>query len=496
MSAAPIQLPPLVEQVRAHLPPGQAYLVGGAVRDLLLGRAPHDFDFVVAAKAIPLGRKLANALGGDFYPLDSERDAGRILLAQDGRRVVIDLVAQQGAEIEADLRGRDFTLNAMALSLAEPIALIDPLGGSADLRAKRLRITGALAFANDPVRILRAVRLAAAFGLQLEPETRAALRAAVPGLASVSSERLRDEFFRLLEAPKPAAALRALDVLGGLDPLLPELAPLKGLAQSLPHIYDVWNHSLHVVDKLDLVFAALDESYPAEGAGDLVSGLTVLRLGRYRSPVSAHLAAELVPGRPRRTLLLLAALLHDCGKALTRSVDADGRIRFFEHEARGAELVQARAEALRLSSDECELLRVVVANHMRPFLLSQTGEVPSRRAIYRYFRDTGAAGVDVCLLSLADLLGKNGAELAEAELTRRLDTLRALLEGYYERAEQVVSPPVLLDGDDLMRELGLKPGRKVGELLEALREAQAMGKVEDRTAALAFARSLVKSGPN
>jgi putative nucleotidyltransferase with HDIG domain len=352
------------------------------------------------------------------------------------------------------------------------------------------------AFRHDPVRILRAVRLAAAFGLQLESETRAALRAAVPGLASVSAERLRDEFFRLLEAPKPAAALRALDLLGALDPLFPELAPLKGLEQSPPHIYDVWNHSLHVVDKLDLVFAALDESYPAEGAVDLVSGLTVLRLGRYRGQVSSHLAAELVPGRPRRALLLLAALLHDCGKALTRSVDSDGRIRFFEHEARGAELVQTRAAALRLSSDECELLRAVVANHMRPFLLSQTGEEPSRRAIYRYFRDAGLAGVDVCLLSLADLLGKNGAELAEAELTRRLDTLRALLEGYYEMAEQVVSPPVLLDGDDLMRELGLKPGRKVGELLEALREAQAMGKVEDRAAALAFARGLMKSGPN
>lgn len=488
------QLPPLVEQVRAAVPPDQPlYLVGGAVRDLLLNRTVHDLDFVVHGRAIPLARKVADALGGSFYPLDAERDAGRVLLPQHG--AALDFVAQQGASLEDDLRGRDFTINSMALSLHDAV-LHDPLGGAADLRAKRLRMTGPLAFANDPVRVLRAVRMAAAFGLQMEPETRTALRAAVPALSQVSPERRRDEIFRLLLAPRPATSLRALDVFGALSVLFPELEPLRGLEQSPPHIYDVWNHSLHVVDKLGLVFSALDENYPADGVGELVSGLTVLRLGRYRGQISQHLAAELVPGRPRRGLLLLAALLHDAGKALTRTVDANGRIRFFEHEARGAELIEARAQALRLSGEETALLRTIVANHMRPFLLTQTGKPPSRRAIYRYFRDTGAAGVDICLLSLADQLGKRGPEVNEKELTATLDTLRALLEGYYELADEVVSPPVLLNGNDLMAELRLKPGRKVGEILEALREAQAMGQVPDRAAALAFARQRVRAGKN
>ncbi len=493
MSSHPL-LPPLVEQVRAAVPPETAlYLVGGAVRDLLLNHRVHDLDFVVPGRAIPLARKVANALGGDFYPLDAERDAGRVLLP-DGQ-AALDFVAMQGTTLEEDLAGRDFTINAMALSLHDA-SLRDPLGGAADLRAKRLRMTGSLAFAHDPVRILRAVRMAAVFGLQIEPETRAALRAAVPQLSQVSPERIRDEVFRLLLAPKPATSLRSLDLLGALSPLFPELEPLKGLEQSEPHIYDVWNHSLHVVDKLGLVFSALDENYPADGVGELVSGLTVLRLGRYRSQISQHLVGELVPGRPRRAVLLLAALLHDAGKALTRSVDKNGRIRFFEHEARGAELIERRAKALHLSSDETELLRTIVAHHMRPFLLAHTGELPSRRAIYRFFRDAGAAGVDICLLSLADQLGKRGPNLDEAELTRTLDTLRALLEAYYEQAEEVISPPVLLNGNDLMAELGLKPGRKVGEILEALREAQAMGKVPDRAAALAFARQQVRSGQN
>lgn len=493
MSVLP-HLPPLVEQVRAVLPAGQTvYLVGGAVRDLLLNRPVHDLDFVVPRRAIPLARKVANALGGSFYALDAERDAGRVLLP-DGQ-AALDFVAMQGASLKEDLTQRDFTINAMALSLHDA-SLHDPLDGAADLRKKCLRMAHPQAFHNDAIRILRAVRMAAAFGLQIEPETRTALRAAVPQLGQVSPERQRDELFRLLMAPRPAASLRALDRLGALSVLLTELEPLKGLEQSPPHIYDVWEHSLHAVDKLGLVFSALDETYPAEGVGELVSGLIVLRLGRYRTQISQHLAGELVPGRPRRALLLLAALLHDAGKALTRSLDKNGRIRFFEHETRGAELIERRAQALHLSGDETELLRTVVAHHMRPFLLAHTGELPSRRAVYRFFRDTAAAGVDVCLLSVADQLGKYGPAVDEAEFTCILDTVRVLLEGYYERPEQVVSPPMLLNGDELMAELGLKPGREVGQILEALREAQAMGEITDRQAALAFARQQAKTRRN
>lgn len=492
-----LQLPPLVERVRAALPPDQEiYLVGGAVRDLLLGRPVRDLDFAVRGKTIPLARKVSNALGADFYPLDPGRDAGRVLHNEDGKRHTLDFVALQGTDIDSDLAGRDLTINAMALDLRQPDALLDPLGGAADLRAKRLKGCSPHAFSSDPVRILRTVRMAASLGMGIEAETRAALRAAASSLGEVSAERLRDEFMRLLLAPKPATSMRVLDLLGAIDPIFPELARLKGVTQSSPHIYDVWEHTLQVVDKLGVVFSSLDSNYPPDGASDFVSGLIVLRLGRYREQISQHLAAELVPERPRRALLLLAALLHDSGKALTRTVEPSGRIRFFEHEAAGAKLMVELSEALHLSSEETELLETIVANHMRPFLLTNTGKPPSRRAIYRFFQATGAAGVDVCLLSLADMLGKRGNELDEADFKAHLETLRALLEAYFEKPEESVNPPVLLNGDELMRELGLNPGRKVGEILEALREAQAMGEVNDRAEALVFARSQMKSRPN
>lgn len=494
MPSQVFSLPPIVEQVRTALPEDQEiYLVGGAVRDLLLGRALRDIDFVVPDKAIPLARRVAKALEADFYPLDQERDAGRVIARGEiNNRMVLDFVGMQGNNIDGDLAARDVTINAMAVDLRQPDALLDPLGGAADLVAKKVRACTPQSFSSDPVRVLRAVRMAASFGLQIEKETRTLMRAAASGLESISPERMRDELFRLLLAPKRSASIRALEMLGALNQIFPELAALKGLEQPAPHLFDVREHSLHVLDALEKVMMALAPEYPAEGASDLQSGLIVLSLGRYRQQISQHLEAEVVLERPRRALLVFAALVHDAGKAPTRNLGNDGRIHFYEHEARGAEMIAERAGALHLSNDERDLLVTIVANHMRPMQLTQTGELPTRRAIYRFFRATGEAGVDICLLSLADLLGKYGSEVPEDKLRAHLDTLRALLEAYYERPQESVSPLILLNGDELMTEMKLKPGPKVGELLEALREAQATGEVITRVQAVEFTKSMLK----
>lgn len=485
------KLPSLVERVRAALPAGQEiYLVGGAVRDALLNRPHHDFDFVLPARAIAAARKVANALKADFYALDERRDAGRVLVEQDGQRTTLDFIALQGAHLNADLAARDLTVNAMAIDLRQPDALIDPFGGSGDLLAKKLRAPSPSAFRADPVRVLRAVRLAASLGMAIDEDARRQMRAAASGLAAVSPERLRHELFRVLEVPKLSASLRALDLLDSLAPIFPELLALKGIQQSPPHAYDVWGHTLKVIDRLQQSLALLGATYAPEGAGDLHGGLVVLKLGRYRQPISELVARELVPGRPRYALLLLGAIFHDTGKATTRYVEPNGRIRFIGHEEVSAELAVARAKALHLSNGEIELLNAIVRHHGRPFALTQTGEPPSRRAIYRFFRDCGEAGVDVCLLSLADFMGKYAADLPQDALSQHLDTLCTLLGAFFETPSQSVSPEPLLNGDELMRELGLSPGPRIGEILEALYEAQAGGEVNSKEEALAFARSI------
>jgi tRNA nucleotidyltransferase/poly(A) polymerase len=214
-----LSFPPLLERIRLALPAGvPVYLVGGAVRDALLGRTVHDLDFAVPADALNTARRLADQIGAAYYPMDSERDIARLVLvlADEGERYVIDFAAYQGPDLESDLRNRDFTINALAVDVRQPQALLDPLGGLADLLGKRLRACSPASFQADPLRILRAVRQAAALNLKIVPESLALMRQAVARLPDVSVERLRDEFFRIIDGSQPATALRALEMLGVL----------------------------------------------------------------------------------------------------------------------------------------------------------------------------------------------------------------------------------------------------------------------------------------
>jgi len=218
------------------------------------------------------------------------------------------------------------------------------------------------------------------------------------------------------------------------------------------------------------------------------SGLIFQHLGRYRAQFNQHLQEELVPDHSRLALLYFATLFHDVGKADTQSRDENERIHFYDHENVGAQVLVDRGQSLHLSNSEIEVLETVVRHHGRPYLLTKEGRPPNRRTIYRFFRDTGSAGIEICLLSLADFMGKFDAQVPQTELENHMETLRILLEAYFEHPQEQVSPPPLINGEDLMRELGLAPGPKVGELLEIVREAQAAGEVKDRGSALELAQ--------
>lgn len=489
----PEEMTSLLEKVRQALPDGvRLYLVGGLVRDLLLGRRIHDLDFVLAGDALKIGRLTANALKGAYYPLDAERETARvILLHPDGHRDVLDFAAMRGDDLEADLRARDFTINAMALPLDEPGKLIDPLGGAADLHKGIVRACTPQSLQDDPVRILRGVRLASSFSFQITPETRSQMRAALPGLRQVSVERLRDELFRILGSKQAALSIRVLSVLGALEYVLPELEELKGVTQPPPHQSEVWDHTLLVLQRLEGVLAVLAREFNQKNAESMALAQTAVRLGRYREQISAYLDSTFSPERTRRELLLLAALYHDSGKPQTRTMEPGGRVRFLNHDQVGAKLVAERGRELRLSNAEVDHLELIVRHHMRPLLMSTQEGMPSRRAIYRFFRDTGPAGVNICLLSLADVLGTYGAALPHDIWEKHVNVVRALLEAWWEHAEQQVNPPPLVNGNDLMKALELQPGPHIGELIEAVREAQVSGLVENSEQALEYARKVV-----
>jgi putative nucleotidyltransferase with HDIG domain len=285
-------------------------------------------------------------------------------------------------------------------------------------------------------------------------------------------------------------------MLGIFPHLLPELPALKGVTQTAPHIYDVWEHTLKVLGYLENILAALAPGYHADDTKDLFTGLLTLRIGRFREQFAAHFAEPLNTDRSMRGALFFAALYHDIGKPSTQLISEDGRVHFYEHEFKGAETATQRAEAFNLSNDEIERIRQIVLHHMRFHFFTGRMEGqqrdPSRRAIYRFFRDAGEAGVDLVLLGLADLRGTYGPTLPQEIWTASLDVARILLENYWEKREETVAPPRLVDGNDLMQALSLKPGRTIGQLLESIREGQATGKIATREDALEFAKQQLK----
>lgn len=469
----------ILEQVRRAIPGGLTiYLVGGAVRDLLLGKPSHDLDFVLLGDALAVSRRVANNLGAAFYPLDEVRDTGRVLLKQHGQpSVVLDFASLRGVDLEADLRARDFTINAMALEIHTPEQLIDPLRGARDLHEHLLRACSPVTFTDDPLRILRAIRLAVTYQLRIIPETRQRLRQAVPLLPGVSPERLRDELFRLLDGRHPATALRALDLMDILPAVLPELPSLKGISQSPPHIYDVWNHTLDTMQNLEALLIALGLHHDEEYVANWSLGLVSVRLGRFRAQIHEHMAQQINPNRSIRALLFLAALYHDIAKPQTLKVDDRGGFHFYGHDDQGSKIIGERARQLRLSNAEIERLEMIVRNHLQPLFLAKTTGIPSGRAIHRFFRKTGAAGVEVCLLSLADYLSTYGSTLSQEGWSRQIDVTRALLEAWWDKPQEIISPQALINGHDIMDIFNLPPGPQIGILLEQIHEAQAAGEV-------------------
>jgi poly(A) polymerase/tRNA nucleotidyltransferase (CCA-adding enzyme) len=460
---------PLVATVRdiAHAQSVFVLLVGGAVRDVLLGHALHDFDFAVQGDAVRLGRAVANVLKGDFYVMDVERGTVRVL-AQD---IVLDFAVCRGATWREDLLGRDFTLNAIGLELATGV-VIDETGGLPDIQARTLRATTAHAIADDPVRALRLVRMAFQFGFVIEPHTLNQARTLGPTILNSSAERLRDAFFDILSLPAPqhmTQALQLLDEIGLLTHLVPEIGPMRTQAQSAPHRFNVLQHTWHVMARLPI--SEFGFSIDASNA--------------------QHVHQELrnrIDGRSRLALLRFAGLLHDCAKPDTVSIDHDGRLHYYGHEKVGADMAAARARAYKLSGDEVHLIRVIVANHMRPNQMARMPNPPTARTLYRFFRDVGDAAPLLALFAIADCWGKRGNETQPHDCETSATIAALLIAQYYAHYEKSVTPDPLITGRDLLA-MGMQPGPHVGVALEMAREAQMAGEINTRDQALALVQA-------
>jgi putative nucleotidyltransferase with HDIG domain len=461
---------PLVGLARRALDGGGgAWIAGGAVRDAALGREVVDLDLAVAGDPAAAARAIAREGGGHSFELSAEFGTWRAVGADGAWQ--IDVTALRGETIEADLAERDFTVGAVAVALAggEPL---DPHGGLADLDRRLLRVVGEHSFAGDPLRLLRAARLAAGLALEIDPGTAALARSQAARAAESAGERQLVELRQLVGGPDPLRGMALLDQLGLTPVVLPELDALHGVEQGPNHHLDVHSHTMAVLERTLEVEADL-ERFGGERAGEL----------------EALLAEPLADEMSRGTALRFGALLHDIGKPATRS-EKDGFVTFIGHDRDGAEIVGGLCERLRASRGLTRHLQGLTLHHLRLGFLVHEAPLPPRR-IHEYLRATEPVGADVTLLTVADRLSARGSgpfateEAIEAHLALARQMLAAALDWRRDGP-----PKPLLRGDELAAELDLAAGPEVGELLAELEAAQYAGEISTRAEAVERARAL------
>jgi putative nucleotidyltransferase with HDIG domain len=443
------------------------WIVGGAVRDAALGREVADLDLAVAGDPGAAARALGTELGEHAFELSAEFGTWRVVSRQAGRQ--IDVTALRGGGIEADLAARDFTIGAVAVPLTSDQPL-DPFGGLADLAERRLRAVSEESFTADPVRLLRAPRLAAELGLEIEPRTVLLARAAAPRAAEPAGERLLAELRQLMGGPDPLRGLDLLGELGVTAVVLPEVERMRGVEQGPNHHLDVYDHTLAVLEHTLEVEADLGRF-----------------AGERATEVARLLDEPLGDEMTRRTALRFGALLHDVAKPETRA-ERDGFVGFRGHDQVGAEVIGRICKRLRASRRLTRHLQALSLHHLRlGFLIP---EMPlSARRVHAYLRATEPVAVDVTLLTVADRLSARGkGPIASPEMvSAHLELAREMIAaGLDWRREGPPAP--LLRGDEIAAALGIEPGPELGSAVAELEAAQYAGEVTDRAGALQHLR--------
>lgn len=438
------------------------YIVGGAVRDAWLHNPIHDLDLATPQNAIQLARRLANHLNGDIFVMDEERDVARVFIKRADFALNVDIARFRGDTIADDLLDRDFTINAMAVDLLGDLGLlIDPLNGESDLDEKIIRQCNLNSIQNDPVRGIRAVRQSIGLPARIEPATLASIRAHADKLTQTSPERIRDEFIKLLDSNKPHSALRILDTVGLFERVLPATPPLDMLKHS-PNTSSTWVHTLLVIEKLYGIYMTISPVRTDSTAAVFDLGMMVTALDIFRKRLQTHIARTWANNRPHKALLILGALIH----------------------LMPSELIDVITSRLKLSNDEKKCLVRMLNNYANIRLLA-TDPI----SLHYFWRENEDPGIDACLLAMAYYLAYENTMLKQDDWLKHLEKVQTIFEAYFIRYEQIVAPPPLINGDDIVEQFNIPQGKQIGSLLTLVREAQVLGQISTRNEALALIKN-------
>ncbi len=448
------------------------YLVGGYLRDLILKRENKDLDFVLAGRLTDFVKEFAEKIKGAFFLLNDRYQTNRVIDKKNG--LTYDFTRMRGRSIGEDLKKRDFTINALALDLGEPILskVIDPCKGREDIRKRTIRMVSEEAFADDPLRLLRSIRFRALLNFKIERKTRKLILQKAALLKKVSGERIKEELFGILALKESHRFIRELDELKLLTQIIPEIEALRKTDQEGFHHLDVWKHSLETLEHTEKILEGLKRLFP-----------------KFYKKIGKHLREEVADKQPRITLLKLATLLHDLGKPQTQSITPEGRMRFIGHEEKGVEMAEEIGKRLRLSRKAIKTVKREILHHMRPGNLSEVPKV-TNRAIFRFFRDCKEEGIETLILSYGDRLAACGPLATPRMIKRHREVVEEMLGDYYEK-KFIVKPKRLVNGNEIMKRFKLSPGPKIGKILEALSEVQAEEKIKTKKEAFKFVQELL-----
>ncbi|MDF9407639.1 HD domain-containing protein [Pelotomaculum isophthalicicum JI] len=451
-----------------------AFIVGGYLRDILLGRKPGDIDLALEEPARNLVKELARKLDGTLVILDGKRSVYRLIINTKNSSSQIDIEGINPGGLLSDQARRDFTINALAVPLDQYLhnpcwkeCIIDPMGGLADLQRGTIRVCSETSIENDPLRALRAFRLAANLGLVLEPGAIRLIAQLQKQVLACAGERIWDELAAIFIHPQSVPVIRLMDTeCGLLEKIIPELAPLKDMVQGGHHTDDAWEHSLKTLEIFERI---IDSGLPSD-LNDKIIGYTSKKITRSRNRLPA---------------LKLACLLHDVGKQFCREYAGNGKYTFYNHHKLGVPVAGAVAGRLKLSGAENQIIKTLVGSHMDPLFLYKDNP-PSPRALRRFFSRSGLETTGLLLLSLADITASRTASGHKDEAWSYRKFILDLLNKYLNENNRYVSPSRLLDGNDICVILGIKPSKRVGRVLESLADAQVEGLARTKEEAVAF----------
>ena len=443
-----------------------AYIVGGSVRDLLLGKLPADYDIAVIENPKPFAEKIAEKTSGRLVELGKP---GQMLFRVVSKNYVYDISPIAGASIEDDLLKRDFTINALAWDLSSK-RVIDCVDGQKDIADRKIRMVSKTVFQKDPIRLIRAYRISATFDFNIEPQTNAAIKDNAELLQTSAGERIRSELFKILAASNSYYFLSQMAKTGVLQAIFPELTDLQTCFQNRYHLFDVFKHTMKAYSHLETILNDCHNFLPEAN-------------GQFKPCTDTFKGA----------LLKCSILLHDIGKPSAKTTDSKGNIHFYGHGKKSADMAKNIVHRLRFSNHEASYIDFIIRNHIRPLFLfiAHQNKTITQKGITRFFLKCGKYAPDLLIHTMADIKGKGNKNDERNEAF--INFAKEMVKYYFSYFQPEKSKPSLITGRDLISDFALTPSPLFKKILRRVEEARILKKINNKDEAMALVKKILET---